>query len=208
MRFAGIIGNNATESTNRTLMHFIANHFQDRAEITCHEIRPLPAFKATGDRPANGTGDQGENQSVPVEVQEIINTIEASDGVIIATPEYNHTIPAPLKSLLEWLSWSSESMRGKPVMIVGASYGRLGTSRAQDHLRQILTSPLLRARVLPAEFLLSNSLSAFDESGALVSQADVEALEATFAEFEAFADIIASISQHITTEHTAAEGAK
>lgn len=136
LKYVGIIGNNSTESTNRTLMHFIDRHFADQVDIEVFEIRPMPAFKATDDPTA------------PPEVQALIDAIAVSDGVIIATPEYDHTIPAALKSVLEWLSWSSEVMHGKPVMIVGASYGRLGTSRAQDHLRQILTSPWLRARVL------------------------------------------------------------
>lgn len=181
IKYVGIIGNNATVSTNRTLLHFVAKHFADQADIDVHEIRPIPPFKATGDRTA------------PPELQPLIDAIEASDGVIISTPEYDHTIPAALKSVLEWLSYSSEVLRGVPVMIVGASYGRLGTSRAQDHLRQILTSPWLRARVLASEFLLGGSLQAFDEEGNLKDASDVANLESCFADFKAFSEIIKAI---------------
>lgn len=182
MRYVGIVGNNATASTNRTLLQFVATHFADTAEVELFEIRPLPAFKATDDTTA------------PPEVQALIDAIAASDGVIISTPEFDHTIPAALKSALEWLSWSSEVMRGKPVMIIGASYGRLGTSRAQDHLRQILTSPRLRARVLASEFLLGGSLQAFDEDGKLLGEKDITNLESAFNDFVEFSQIIKEIA--------------
>ena len=72
-----------------------------------------------------------------------------ADGVIIATPEHNHTVTAGLKSLLEWLSFKIHPLENKPVMIVGASYYDQGTSRAQLHLRQILDAPGVNALVMP-----------------------------------------------------------
>ena len=60
------------------------------------------------------------------------NKITRADGVIIATPEHNHTISAALKSVLEWLSFEVHPFENKPVMIVGASYYDQGTSRAQS----------------------------------------------------------------------------
>lgn len=181
MKYVGIIGNNSLVSTNRTLMQHLATRFGDRAEIDLVEIRDLPAFQAV------------EDHTAPAPIQAVIDQIAASDGVIIATPEYDHTIPAALKSLLEWLSFSTTVMAGKPVMIVGASHGRLGTSRAQDHLRQILACPGLRAHILPAEFLLGGSLQAFDEAGALIREEDGARLDAVFAEFEKFAAIVKQI---------------
>lgn len=87
-----------------------------------------------------------------------------ADGVIIATPEHNHTIPASLKSVLEWLSFKIHPLENKPVMIVGASYYDQGSSRAQLHLRQILDAPGVNAIVLPGnEFLLGKVKEAFDE---------------------------------------------
>ena len=81
--------------------------------------------------------------------------ITRADGVIIATPEHNHTISASLKSVLEWLSFEVHPFENKPVMIVGASYYDQGTSRAQVHLRKILDAPGVNAYTLPGnEFLL------------------------------------------------------
>jgi NAD(P)H-dependent FMN reductase len=190
MKFVGIVGNNATVSTNRTLMECIAETFADQADIDVLEIRPVPAFRASDD------------PTIPPEVQAFIDAIATSDGVIIATPEYDHTVPAALKSVLEWLSWSSDVMRGKPVMIVGASYGRLGTSRAQDHLRQILNSPRLRARVLSSEFLLGNSMQAFTDEGHLARESDLTQLESVFADFTAFSEIIKGIEMKEAADHS------
>lgn len=66
-------------------------------------------------------------------------SILAADGLIIITPEYNHSIPGVLKNALDWLSRvSPEPLAGKPVLIQSASPGKLGGIRAQIHLRQIL----------------------------------------------------------------------
>jgi len=62
-----------------------------------------------------------------------------ADGLIIITPEYNHSIPGVLKNALDWLSRvSPQPIAGKPVLIQSASPGKLGGVRAQLHLRQIL----------------------------------------------------------------------
>ncbi|MHC5879517.1 NADPH-dependent FMN reductase, partial [Streptococcus pyogenes] len=80
-------------------------------------------------------------------LQEFNEKILAADGVIISTPEHNHTIPSSLNSLLEWLSFNLHPLAGKPTMIVGASYDVQGSSRAQLHLRQILDAPGVNATV-------------------------------------------------------------
>lgn len=79
---------------------------------------------------------------------------------------------------LAWLSYGIYPLLNKPVMITGASYGTLGSSRAQSQLRQILNAPEIKARVLPSdEFLLGHALQAFDEEGNLKDAATVEKLE-------------------------------
>lgn len=178
MKLIGIVGSNADHSTNRTLLRFIQKHFSYKAEVEVFEIKGLPAFNEPKDKKA------------PLGIQELADKIEAADGVIISTPEYDHSIPAALKSVLEWLSYSVQPLVDKPVMITGASYGSLGSSRAQGHLRQILNSPELKARIMPsAEFLLGYSLQAFDEEGDLLDQEKVAELEDCFAEFQLFVEM-------------------
>jgi len=80
-------------------------------------------------------------------------------------------------------------------MIIGASYGSLGTSRAQAHLRQILDSPELRARIMPSsEFLLGHSLQAFDEDGNLIDAQKLAKLTGLFTDFQTFVDITAELN--------------
>ncbi|WP_161941889.1 NADPH-dependent FMN reductase, partial [Streptococcus suis] len=108
------------------------------------------------------------NRELPESVKELVAKIESADGVIIGTPEYDHSIPAVLMNALAWVSYGVYPMLNKPVMITGASYGTLGSSRAQLQLRQILNAPELKATVLPDEFLLSHSMKAFDTNGELI----------------------------------------
>ena len=90
---------------------------------------------------------------------------------------------------LAWLSYGIYPLLNKPVMITGASYGTLGSSRAQLQLRQILNAPEIKATVLPDEFLLSHSLQAFDQSGDLVDLDVVKKLDAIFDDFRIFVKI-------------------
>lgn len=190
MKFVGIVGTNAEKSTNRQLLQYMQRHFAAQVAIDLIEVAGLPAF------------DEPESGLAPDRIQAIADQISAADGVIIATPEYDHAIPAVLKSLLEWLSYTSRPLIDKPVLIVGASYGALGSSRAQAQLRQILDAPELKARLMPgAEFLLSGSLKAFDDNGDLNDPEVVAALSEYFAEFQQFVGIVNLLLQehHVQT---------
>ena len=182
-KFIAIVGSNADKSTNRTLLQFIKHHFADKAEIELVEIRDLPVFAKNNDR------------SIPMYAKTLADKISASDGVIISTPEYDHSVPAALLNALAWLSYGVHPFVNKPVMITGASYGSLGSSRAQGHLRQVLDSPELMARVMPSsEYLLGHSLDAFDEEGNLKDPEKVELHEGLFADFESFVALTAQLN--------------
>lgn len=177
MKFTAIVGTTSPKSHNRTLLQFMQAHFKDKAEIELLEINEVPMFNQ--DNPSNNP-----------QLLEINEKIIASDGVIIATPEYNHSIPSSLKSVLEWLSYELHPLDGKPVMILGASIDSQGSSRAQLHLRQILDAPGVNANVMPGyEFLLGNAHKAFDENGQLNSEGTIDFLEICFLRFMRFARI-------------------
>lgn len=177
LKLIAIVGTNSKRSTNRQLLQYIQKHFAEKAEIELVEIKDIPVFN----KPAN--------KQVPVEILEIAVKIEEADGVIIGTPEYDHSIPAVLMSALAWLSYGIYPLLNKPIMITGASYGTLGSSRAQLQLRQILNAPEIKANVLPDEFLLSYSLQAFNPSGDLVDLDVIKKLDATFDDFRIFVKI-------------------
>ncbi|MFV0559076.1 MAG: NADPH-dependent FMN reductase [Enterococcus sp.] len=185
-KLIGIVGTNSEKSTNRDLLHYMRRHFQAEAEIEVVEIKDLPMF------------NKPDDMTVPAIVKELAQKIDASDGVVISTPEYDHAITASLINTLSWLSYGIYPFVDKPVMITGASYGTLGSSRAQMHLRQILDAPELKARIMPSsEYLLAHSLQAFDEHQDLIRQDDIERLDSLFADFLAFI----AISKQLVTDH-------
>ena len=178
MKIVGIVGTNSSHSTNRQLLSFIKDHFKDLAQIELLEVKDLPLF------------NKPSEPKLPSVVQELVESIEQADGVIISTPEYNHSIPAVLSNALAWLSYGVYPFLNKPVLITGASYGVLGSSRAQNHLRQILNAPELHASVMPGhELLLGHSLQAFDEDGRLKDPENIQRLENIFSEFLLFIQV-------------------
>ena len=174
MKLIGLVGTNSAKSTNRQLLQYMQKHFADKAEIELIEIEDIPVFNKPADK------------KVPELVLEIADKIDAADGVIIGTPEYDHSIPAVLMNALAWLSYGIFPLLNKPVMITGASFGTLGSSRAQLQLRQILNAPEIKANVLPDEFLLSHSLQAFDKEGNLIDLDTCNKLDAIFDDFRIF----------------------
>lgn len=184
MKFIAIVGTNAKKSYNRKLLQFMKKHFESKADIEILEITDVPMF------------NQSDNQSYGEVLQMFNDKITACDGVIMATPEYNHSIPSGLKSLIEWLSFDLHPLAGKPVMIVGASLGTQGSSRAQLHLRQILDAPGVDANVMPGyEFLLGSADKAFDDAGDLNNEGTVDFLEICFLRFMRFAKIANQLNE-------------
>ncbi|MBF7049964.1 MULTISPECIES: NADPH-dependent FMN reductase [Streptococcus] len=194
LKLIGLVGTNSKRSTNRQLLQYMQKHFADKAEIELVEIKDIPIFNKPADK------------KLPAIVTEIAEKIEAADGVIIGTPEYDHSIPASLMSALAWLSYGLYPLLNKPVMITGASYGTLGSSRAQLQLRQILDAPELKASVMPgSEFLLSHSLQAFDKDGNLIDLETIQKLDALFDDFRLFVKITEKLSSAQELLHKEAE---
>mgnify|MGYP000879590099 len=108
LKLIAIVGTNSKRSTNRQLLQYMQKHFADKAEIELVEIKDIPVFNKPADK------------LLPAEILEIAAKIEASDGVIIGTPEYDHSIPAVLMSALAWLSYGIYPLLNKPIMITGA----------------------------------------------------------------------------------------
>ncbi len=183
VKFVGIVGTNAEFSYNRLLLQFMSEHFSDCDEIEVLDIQNLPLF------------DQSDDQTDSESVQFFNNNVKEADGIIIATPEHNHSIPSALKSLIEWLSYKVHPFDGKPVMIVGASYDVQGSSRAQLHLRQVLDSPGVNAIVMPGnEFLLGRAHESFDENNNLKDLKTIGFLESCFKNFVRFTEVVHNLN--------------
>ena len=110
-----------------------------------------------------------EDKGDPAPVRDLKEKVREADAVLIATPEYDYAIPGVLTTALDWALRPPSPLRHKPVGIVGASPGRVGTARGQMVLRQILLHA--PAYVMPEpQMLISNARERFDENGDLTDE--------------------------------------
>ncbi len=127
-----------------------------------------------------------EDAGMPPSVTKLKKMVEACDVLIIASPENNHSISAPLKNALDWLSRGKNSLSHKHAAIFGASDGNFGTVRGQAHLRQILAA--LNVIVLPQpQILIRNCKTAFTDKGEFVDEMTTKLLTQLIEETIAYA---------------------
>lgn len=109
-------------------------------------------------------------QGFPPPVQKFRDQIKAADALLFVTPEYNYSISGVLKNAIDWASRPPEvPFLGKPVAMMGASGGILGTARAQYHLRQVCVF-LDMHPVNKPEVFIAQAQNKFDASGKLTDQ--------------------------------------
>jgi chromate reductase len=122
----GFAGSLRKNSYNKALLRAALELAPKDAKLEIFDLEGIPPFN-----------QDLENQ--PTEkVREFKAKIRAADAILIATPEYNYSIPGVLKNVIDWASrpYGDNAFEGKPVAIMGASIGMMGTARAQYHLRQ------------------------------------------------------------------------
>lgn len=107
----------------------------------------------------------------PGGVTRLRNAIRQADALLIATPEYNQSVPGVLKNAIDWLSRSdpTDGIAGKPVAVIGATTGPWGTRLAQTQLRHILVSCQALVLSNPALYV-RNARTVFDQSGLLIDE--------------------------------------
>jgi chromate reductase len=125
---AVFVGSIRKQSINQRLAHAVEALAGKRFEFSYVDIGGLPHY------------NDDLWSDPPESVQTLKRTIEASDGVLFVTPEYNRSIPGILKNAIDWGSrpTGKSSWIGKPSAIMGASPGAVGTAVAQSHLRNTL----------------------------------------------------------------------
>ncbi|WP_298283873.1 NADPH-dependent FMN reductase [Acidocella sp.] len=129
MKILGISGSLRKDSWNSALLRTAGGMLAGAG----HEL----VIAGIGDLPLINTDLEREGR-FPAPVERLRAEILAADALVFATPEYNASIPAPLKNAIDWASRPNNTLGGKPAMIMGASPGVLGTARAQYPLRQTL----------------------------------------------------------------------
>ncbi len=178
-KILGISGSLRAKSYNTALLHVISDALPD--DWTMEIITPigLPLYN-----------EEIQDEGWPTPMLHLVDKIRTADVVIIATPEYNYSIPGGLKNAIDWISRvPDQPFKNKPVGIVGAAGGRLGTVRAQLHLRQCFQ--FLEARVMSRpEVLIGTAHQAFS-NGALVDPSSRAALQDFIDALVAFNNIYA-----------------
>ena len=106
----------------------------------------------------------------PPSVDRLRSQMAAADALLIVTPEYNYSVPGVLKNAIDWASRPpNQPFDGKPLAIMGASPGLLGTARAQYHLRQMLVF-LNALPINKPEVFITQANTKFDEAGRLTDE--------------------------------------
>jgi chromate reductase len=157
----GFAGSLRGGSYNRALLRAAAELAPPALHIAIHELHDIPLYN--GDVEAAGA---------PPPVVQLRDAIRRADGVLIATPEYNHGVPGVLKNTIDWLSRPprDSALNGKAAAVMGASPGMTGTARGQSQLRQAFVFTNTYALLQP-EVLVARAHEKFDADGRLVDQA-------------------------------------
>ena len=156
MRILGISGSLRRGSHNRKLLRAAGRALPPGADLVEWDgLRDLPAF------------DEDLESTPPAAVQELLDAIEDADALLIATPEYNASLPGALKNALDWASrpFPDNVLRDKPAAVIGTSTGLFGAVWAQAEVRKVLKTS--GAHVLESELPVGMADMAFDEEGGL-----------------------------------------
>src|SRR5919202_6598803 len=160
MRLLAISGSLRRESWNTKLLRAAEELLPDGVTFELYtELEQVPPYNEDRDRGAP-----------PAAAQHLRAAIAAADALLIATPEYNSSIPGQLKNAVDWASRpiATAALRNKPVAVVGASTGMFGAVWAQAELRKVLARA--GARVLEGELPVALAASQFDDEGRLADE--------------------------------------
>lgn len=141
-RILGFAGSLRKDSYNKALLRAALELLPKGLELDIFDLEGIPPF------------NQDLEQQSPATVREFKAKIRAADALLIATPEYNYSMPGVLKNAIDWASrpYGDNAFDDKPVAMMGASIGMIGTARAQYHLRQscvfVNMHPLNRPEVM------------------------------------------------------------
>jgi chromate reductase len=133
MQILGLAGSLRRGSHSRGLLRAAAQLLPEGHRLVCWEgVELLPAYNE----------DLEDHLPVAVAVEHLRRQVAGSDGLLIATPEYNGSVPGALKNALDWASrpWPDNCLRDKPALVIGVSSGLFGAVWAQAELRKILTT--------------------------------------------------------------------
>src|SRR5208337_2820676 len=158
-KILGFAGSLRKDSYNKSLLRAALELVPEGVELEIFDLEGIPPFNQ-------------DLETQPVEkVKEFKSKIRAVDAILIATPEYNYSIPGVLKNAIDSASrpYGDNALAHKPVAIMGASPGMLGTARAQYHLRQCFVTLSCFALNQP-EVMVSSAHEKIGKDGRVTDQ--------------------------------------
>ncbi|MDQ3726131.1 MAG: NAD(P)H-dependent oxidoreductase [Actinomycetota bacterium] len=167
MKVLGISGSLRRDSLNHALLREAAERLPAGAEWSEFEhLREIPPYDA-----------DLEAFETPAAVAELRQAMREADAVLVATPEYNHSIPGVLKNALDWASRPAgqSALMGKPAAVIGASTGMFGAVWAQAETRKVLGA--LGGRVVEAELPVARAKELYENGRLQLSPEQYEQLE-------------------------------
>jgi chromate reductase, NAD(P)H dehydrogenase (quinone) len=167
MKILGIAGSLRRESYNRKLVLAAAELLPEGVELELwDELKSVPPYD-----------EDDDGARSPAAVVRLRAALAHADAVLIATPEYNSSVPGQLKNAIDWASrpLATNVLRNKPVAVVGASTGAFGAVWAQAELRKVLAAT--GARVVEGEVVVGHAHERFDGAGRLADDQLREQLE-------------------------------
>ena len=178
-KLIGISGSLRRGSYNTALLRAAAKLVPSGAQLVTETLHGVPLYD----------GDVETAQGLPQRVTELKEAIAAADGLLLATPEYNNSIPGVFKNAMDWLSRPAADIprifAGKPVAVIGASPGGFGTILSQNAwlpvLRTLGTRPWFEGRLL-----VSRAGTVFEETGRIVNDTTKEQLRTFIEGYVAF----------------------
>jgi chromate reductase len=179
MRVLGISGSLRRDSLNSALLRAAAERLPAGVQWSEFEgLREIPPYD-----------EDVEREGTPDAVRELRETIHEADAVLVATPEYNHSIPGVLKNALDWASRPAgkSALSGKPAAAIGASTGMFGAVWAQAETRKVLAA--LGGRVVETELPVARAAEQYVDGRLDLSPQQFEQLE------ELLAELIAQIEE-------------
>jgi chromate reductase, NAD(P)H dehydrogenase (quinone) len=159
IKILGIVGSLRKDSYNHFALKAAQDLLPDGAVLNLIELHDIPVF------------NQDDEMAMPAAVLEFKQKILAADAILFATPEYNYSVAGALKNAIDWASrpYGESAWTGKPAAVMGVSTGRLGTARAQYHLRQILVT-LDMPTVNQPEVMIGDAAQRFGPDGRLTDE--------------------------------------
>jgi chromate reductase, NAD(P)H dehydrogenase (quinone) len=179
MRVLGISGSLRRDSYNAALLRAAAERLPDGVELEVFErLAEIPPYDA----------DLEEADETPDAVADLRERMRAADAVLVATPEYNSSIPGALKNALDWASRPAgeSALMGTPAAVIGAGTGMFGGVWAQAETRKVLGA--LGGRVLEREFPFPRAQDAYADGELRLSPEQSAALEELVRELVASAE--------------------